>query len=488
MSSCEIGLQGQPLDTVYMSSALPVRRRAIVCLLGSAATGTVSQTVVAQQADDTNETGPGNDTDNGAEATADDSGTTTNETDSDTDEQDAETEAFNPRLDLDCYALSVDAETYDSVELRFTDGTTVTFDDGYSGATLFGFSGDGRFDSDAETAITEFHGPIAWATVIAGEAAETVTNSGRCPFADLTFDCDSARFSRGNDVRMRFVDGSVKRWDPPVDPDQTRFGSPGRVIESVAEESAEIEITNPDPDCEPGGYATVFDCTEVTVGPEEFAAEPTFDRAMLTFVDGSTQPFTAPDSGSTFTAPETFAGTEDNTGTVIESVGIEKRDGDIAFRLVNPTVEDCEPASPADADEGATDGKGLAQRGPDRVEGGSAVDTEGGGKSRPSPTDTGSESTGGDESSGGSLPTVDESISGHLPWWSGIAAAGGAAGTVSYLVSRTLGETPNTAETGVDSTSDSSDGSDDAAVDTEAVDDAEAVDETANRWDRFGNG
>jgi len=476
-----------------MSASLRVRRRAVVCILGTAATGIAAETVAAQQADDeaANETTPGTDSDpvDGTEPEPDGGGNTTDDrTDGETDdEQDTEPEAFDPRLDLDCYALSVDAEAYDSVELRFTDGTTVTFDEGYSGATTFGFSGDGRFDSDAETTIAEFHGPIAWATVIAGEATETITNSGRCPFADLTFDCDSARFSRGNDVRLRFADGSVKQWDPP-DPDQTRFGSPGRVIESVAEESADIEITNPDPDCQPGGYATVFDCTEVTVGLEEFAAEPTFDRAMLTFVDGSTQSFDGSDRGSAFTAPETFAGTENNAGTVIESVGIEKRDGDIAFRLVNPTVEDCEPASPADGDEGATDGEGLAQRGPDRVEGGSAVDTEGDGESRPSPTDTGLESTGADESSGGSLPTVGESISGQLPWWSGIAAAGGAAGTVSYLVSRTLGETPDAAAMSVDSPNDGSDGSDDDAVDTEAVDDAEAVDETPNRWERFGNG
>ncbi len=478
-----------------MSSSLPVDRRAILFILGSAATGTAAETVAAQQVDDgdaDNETAPGTDSGSAvgddAGGTETDGGNATDDEQGETDESEDEPEAFDPRLDLDCYALSVDAEAYDSVELRFTDGTTVTFDDGYSGATTFGFSGDGRFDSDAETAIAEFHGPIAWATVIAGEATETVTNSGRCPFADLTFDCDSARFSRGNDVRMRFVDGSIKQWDPPVDADQTRFGSPGRVVESVGEESADIEVANPNLDCEPGGYATVFDCTEVTVGPEEFAAEPTFDRVMLTFVDGSTQSFDGPDSGSAFTAPETFAGTEDNAGNVIESVGIEKRDGDIAFRLVNPTVEDCEPAPPADVDEAATDGEWSNPAGGDSAEGGSAVDTEDDGDSRASPPDTGSESTDQPASSSGGPPTVEEVVGRQLPWWSGIAAAGGAAGTVSYLVSRTLGETPEAADTGVDSASDGADRSDDSGGDTAAVDDAEAVDEMPNRWDRFGNG
>ncbi|MFD1641073.1 hypothetical protein [Halohasta litorea] len=476
-----------------MSASLRVRRRAVLCTLGIAATGTAAETVAAQQADDgdtANETAPGNDSDpvdDGTEPEPDDRGTATDdETDGEADEyeQDAEPEAFDPQLDLDCYALSVDAETYDSVELRFTDGTTVTFDDGYNGATTFGFSGDGRLDPDAETAIEEFRGPIAWATVIAGEATETVTNSGRCPFADLTFDCDSARFSRGNDVRLRFTDGSVKQWDPPADPDQTQFGSPGRVIESVGEESVDIEIVNPDPDCEPGGYATVFDCTEVTVGPEEFAAEPTFDRAMLTFTDGSTQSFDGPDHRSAFTAPETFAGTGDHVGALIESIGIEKGDGDIAFRLVNPTVDDCEPAPPAEADGDATDdGSNPAS---DRTEGGSAADTEDGDDARSSPPDTGPE-TDHSPSSGG-LPVVQETIGRQLPWWSGIAAAGGAAGTVSYLVSRTLGETPEAAETSVESPSENSDGSDDGRTDAAAVDDAEAVDETPNRSERFGNG
>jgi len=234
-----------------------------------------------------------------------------------------------------------------------------------------------------------------------------------------------------------------------------------------------------------GGYATVFDCTEVTVGPEEFAAEPTFDRAMLTFIDGATQSFGGSGGESGFTAPETFAGTEDHAGTVIESIGIEKRDGDIAFRLLNPTVDDCEPAPPAEAEKGATD-DGSNPAGGDHTEGGSAADVEDDGDGRPSPPDTGPE-TDHPPSSGG-LPAVQETISRQLPWWSGIAAAGGAAGTVSYLVSRTIGEKPETAETGVDSASDGSDGSDDGRTDATAVDDAEAVGETPNRWDRFGNG
>ena len=448
-----------------MSGSPRVRRRALIFVLGTAATGTVAESAAAQQSGNRTGTEPATDGGN----TTDDRGT---ETDG---EQD--TESVGPRLDLDCYVLTVDGERYASVELRFADGTAATFDDGYSGTTTFGYGGDGRLDAEAETAVTEFHGPIAWATVVVGEATETATNSGRCPFADLFFDCDTAQFSRGNDVRMRFVDGSVKRWDPPADPGQTRFGSPGRVVESVAEESADIEVANPNIDCEPGEPATVFDCTEVTVGPAEFATEPTFDRVTLTFVDGATQSLGARDD-SGFTAPETFAGTDDHDGKVIESIGIEKRDGDIAFRLVNPTVDDCEIV-PEDAGEAAEDD---AEAETDSTAGEAGGGPRGGDEPRRGPPETDSESTDagesgdaqgspdpGDTDTGGGA-AVDEEAGSPFPWWGWLAGAGGAAGTVSYLVSRALGPESEAVDEG-----------------NRAAERRASVDEPPSRWDEFGN-
>jgi hypothetical protein len=248
--------------------------------------------------------------------------------------------SFEPEIDLDCYVARVEAEAYDSVDLIFADGTIEAFTAGYSGTTRFGFGGDGRLEPSAETTIEEFHGPIARVTVTNGTAAETATNSGPCVFGDLAFNCDSASHSQADDVQMTFVDGSSKQWDPPAS-DQTQFGSPGRAIETISEESADITVENPNPNCSSGEYATVFDCIEVTVGPEEFAAEPTFERIRLDFVDGTSQMFGQRGGESTFTAPETFAGTDDNVGKIIESVVIETQDGDIVFQLVNPTVEAC---------------------------------------------------------------------------------------------------------------------------------------------------
>ena len=453
-----------------MSGSPRVRRRALLFLLGSAATGTVAQPAAAQQS--------GNRTGTETEP-ATDGGTTTDDRDTETDAA-QDTDSVEPRLDLDCYVLTVDGESYSSVELRFADGTAVTFDDGYSGVTTFGYSGDGRLDAEAETAVEEFHGPIAWATVVVGDATETVTNTGRCPFDDLLFDCDTAQFSRGDDVRMRFVDGSIKRWDPPADPGQTRFGSPGRVVESVREESADIEVANPNLDCEPGEPATVFDCTEVTVGPAEFATEPTFDRVQLTFIDGSTQSVgEGNDAG--FTAPETFAGTDDHDGKVIESVGIEKRDGDIAFRLLNPTVDDCEIAPPEDAGE-ATDADDGTENRTNTTAGSAGDGAEGGDEPRSSLPSTDAESTdtggavdagesgneGGSTDNGGT--TVDEEAGSQFPWWGWLAGAGGAAGTVSYLVSRALGPESEAVDEG-----------------NRAAERRASVDEPPSRWDEFGN-
>ena len=304
-----------------MSRPPALSRRAVLVASGLAVTG-FQGTAAAQQTGNQNNETAGNETDPPT----------------------TEPPAFDPAIDLDCYVARVDAEGYDSVDLVFADGTIEAFTAGYSGTTQFGFSGDGRLDPSAETTVEEFHGPIARVTVTNGTATETATNSGPCVFGDLAFNCDSAQHGQADDVRLTFVDGSSKQWDPPAT-DQTQFGSPGRVIETISEESVDITVESPTPNCSSGAYATVFDCIEVTVGPEEFAAEPTFERIRLDFVDGTSQTFGQRGTGPNFTAPETFAGTDDNAGNIIESVVIEKLGGDIVFQLVNPTVEECAQAT-----------------------------------------------------------------------------------------------------------------------------------------------
>lgn len=243
---------------------------------------------------------------------------------------------FDPTLDLDCYYFSVTAPDYHCVELDFADGTTAVFEDQYSGHTTFGFSGDGRLSADSETTVDTFCGPIEQATVYSWDRSETVPRDGPCVFEDLVFDCDSAQFSRGDDVRVAFVDGSFKQWDSPDD-DQLWFGSPGRVIESISDERVDVTVENPDQDCQPGQLATVFDAGAVTVGAAEFAGDPTFEQATLTFADGTTETFGTLDGESTFTAPETFTGSR--MDDPIAAIVIQRLGGDVVFRLVNPALE-----------------------------------------------------------------------------------------------------------------------------------------------------
>lgn len=375
-----------------------------------------------------------------------------------------ETEAFDPEIRLSCHTVRIDAESYDSVELTFADGTTVGFDDGYSGSNEFGFRGDGRIQDDSDLGVDEFYGPIEQVTITSGETTETdMRGDDTCIFEDLVFECDSARHRQADDTRMAFVDGSFKMWDAPADPEQERFGSPGRIIESITEESGDITAENPNQDCEPGEYATVFDCTEVTITDAEFEVEPTFDLVRLNFDDETTQEFGDLVDGPHFTAPETFAGNGDHEGKIIESVEIEKLGGDIFFRLVNPDV-DCEAVSSeesnpeksddnepdtaeadeAELNESGPDGSSSDDRGSNESEsGGSSSDdgfdgdddgaTHAGPDRQPERSET---HTDGDTTQ----PADDESgLMDTVPWWGWAAGIGGAGGA-AYAVGRTFGD------------------------------------------------
>ncbi|WP_253737716.1 hypothetical protein [Halohasta salina] len=242
---------------------------------------------------------------------------------------------FDPEISLDCYVATVDAEVYHGVVLRFADGSTVGFDGEYSGRQRFGFVGDGRIDPDDPGAIEAFHGPIERVTVRAWDRSETVDRAGDCTFESLRFDCETVVCEPPADLRLRFTDGSVKQWDPPDDPTRTRFGSPGRVVDRVTEATSDISVQNPEPDCEPGPPATVFEDGAVTVGSGEFGSTPTFESARLVFADGSERTV-EPEEAREFTAPTMFTV---GGSTPIAAVAITRRDGDVTFQLVNPAVD-----------------------------------------------------------------------------------------------------------------------------------------------------
>ena len=242
---------------------------------------------------------------------------------------------FDPEISLDCYAVVVDAEVYHGVDLTFADRSTVGFSGEYAGRRRFGFAGDGRIDPDDPGAIEDFHGPIERITVRAWDQHKTVERTGDCAFDSLQFDCETVACGPPSDLRLRFTDGSVKQWDPPDDPTRTRFGSPGRVVARVTEAASDVTVRNPEPDCEPGPPATVFDGESVTIGPGEFGAMPTFDRVRLTFDDG-TERTVEPQGAPEFTAPTMVSV---GGSAPIAAVVITRRDGDVSFRLVNPAVD-----------------------------------------------------------------------------------------------------------------------------------------------------
>ena len=242
---------------------------------------------------------------------------------------------FDPEISLDCYVVVVDAEVYHGVDLAFADGSTVGFDGEYTGRRRFGFAGDSRIEPDSPEAIEAFHGPIERVTVRAWDRSETVDRTGDCAFESLRFNCEAVICESAADLRLRFTDGSVKQWDPPDDPTRTRFGSPGRVVDRVTEAASDVTVRNPEPDCEPGPPATVFDDESVTIGPAEFGSTPTFDRARLVFADG-TERTVEPQGAAEFTAPTMFSV---GGSAPIAAVVITRRDGDVSFRLVNPAVE-----------------------------------------------------------------------------------------------------------------------------------------------------
>lgn len=476
-----------------MSSNPQLGRRVFLFTSGVAAAG-IPQAVAAQQTNETD--GNTTATDTATEPTVS-----------------QPTDAFDPDIDVDCYSVRIDAETYDSVTLSFVD-ETVRFGEGYSGQREFGFSGDGVIEAGSETAVEEFYGPIEQVTVTAGGASQTVDREeGPCVFENLRFECDSAIHEQADDVRIEFADGSSKMWDPPADLDQSRFGSPGRVIETITEAGADITVDHPGQDCAPGEYATVFDCTEVTITAAEFGADPTFDWLSLRFTDGSSQAFGSRSDGPNFTAPETVAGTDDHEGKLIESVVITKRDGDVSFKLLNPTVDACQSAETAasngtDAEPAETNAT-AAESGADSVATGDGESTAADGDAASNTTDgdvaSVSRFEGPDEtddargappaqSDGGetnedalaTLVSAGETgadVASLMPWWGWVTAVGGAGGVGSYLVSRMLGEAPadETATGGgpVDSAAvDDSGSGDDTETDTPAFSDPD-------RWEEF---
>ena len=254
----------------------------------------------------------------------------------------------NFAVQFDCYAVVVDGESYDRVELETVNGTE-TFEGDFSGENRFGFFGEYTLrNQDAPNrTYSNFSGPIVRAEVFDGDTsqvfeADSVEN---CWFNDAQIECSTITFDRylDGDFRARFPN-AYKRWDGPKDGTQV-FGSPGRTMTSFSDENAAIYvIDDTERSCDPqSDTASTFDCTTFTIEPAEFVgSEPTFNSIRLQFTDGSTQQIGSDSDSEEFTAPETFAGSDEHEGKVIESVRVFSNNGDVFFEFSNPDADSCE--------------------------------------------------------------------------------------------------------------------------------------------------
>ncbi|MGQ4554883.1 hypothetical protein ACT3HL_03130 [Halobellus sp. GM3] len=144
------------------------------------------------------------------------------------------------------------------------------------------------------------------------------------------------------DFRMRY-ENAHKMYDGPVG-DEPVYGSPGRTIRSIKEMAHELEIDFDNrQDCDPDGdVAVTFDCTTVTVRPEEFVngVEEIY-RPTLTFADGTRQLLSEPDE--MLEPPQTFAGTGEHEGKGIEHLNIwNDVTGSAMFTYTNPDIDSCD--------------------------------------------------------------------------------------------------------------------------------------------------
>ena len=178
------------------------------------------------------------------------------------------------------------------------------------------------------------------------------------------------------DFRMTY-EHAWKMYDPPAG-DEPVYGSPGRVLQSVEDVSSELRIEFDNrQECEPEGDTAVeFDCTSVTVTPEEFVngAEEIY-QPRLTFADETAE--RVGDRDELFEPPVTFEGTGGNEGNVIRSLHFRNdQGGDANFTYLNPDVDDCEPDEAEAGNEGDEESDDDGTQGDDNAGGTDGGQTE----------------------------------------------------------------------------------------------------------------
>lgn len=248
-------------------------------------------------------------------------------------------EPFDPEISIGSDYLSARVESDldpDRISIHTADGTVHEFTEN-----------TGRFEGGYMRVTDEHHIGDGWYGIIErveahrGDRTVVVTNDEETTL-DVTCSLWNTPESRPQDFRMEY-EHARKMYDPPVG-DEPAYGSPGRVLQSVRDVNWQlwIEFDNRQ-QCEPDeDKAVTFDCTSVTVHPEEFVnGTEAIYRPELTFLDETKEEIG--DSDEQFEPPETFEGTGENEGKVVRKLHFwNDPGGEANFTYLNPDADDCD--------------------------------------------------------------------------------------------------------------------------------------------------
>ena len=282
-------------------------------------------------------------------------------------------EKFCPTISIGRDSLSTWVESDldpDSIRIETADGTVHEFTENTGW-----FEGGYAWVNDEHHIDDGWYGIIKRVEAQRGNRIITVTNDEE---TSLDVGCSLWKTPELEPVDFRMAyEHAWKMYDPPAG-DEPVYGSPGRVLQSVEDVNSELRIEFDNrQECEPeDDRAVTFDCTSVTVTPEEFVngVEEIY-RPRLTFTDDTEERLG--DRDELFEPPVAFEGTGENEGKVIRSLHFwNDQGGDANFTYFNPTVDDCE----SDEVEGSNTGDEApdddVEQSDDDADGGDSDDTE----------------------------------------------------------------------------------------------------------------
>lgn len=221
----------------------------------------------------------------------------------------------------------------ESVTIHTADGTAHEFTEYLEGSAELGYWAR----RDEHWIGDPWYGAIDRVAVSSGRRTITVEND-----TGLEVTCSLWRGPAGAADFTTEYEYATKRYDP-AGGDRDVYGSPGRSLQTVYGPAGDLEIHFGARDCEPeDDVAVQFDCTSVTVEPEEFVnGEEAIHRARLYFADGTDLAFD-PGEGEFYEPPQTFTGTDEHEGAVIERLELWNAvGGGPAFLYENPDLDAC---------------------------------------------------------------------------------------------------------------------------------------------------